>query len=116
MLSQVLNPLKVQVVLEREEITIDDFNKDPLRSNQIWINGRLVEDWIAGEASKTMCCDICGPNECRAIKIGSEVYEVIPAEIIIKAGLIAAYELIKKKANESCCINKTAKTSNFDCC
>ncbi|AEH23666.1 hypothetical protein TOPB45_1588 [Thermodesulfobacterium geofontis OPF15] len=33
---------------------------------------------------------------CRTIKVGNRVYETIPAELIVKAGLLAALQLIKK--------------------
>lgn len=89
-LKQSLTPLDIQVVLEKDEISFAEFKKDPLRSNQIWLNDRLLEDWIGGKVGQSPCCDVCGPSGCRTVGVGGEVYEAIPADLIIKAGLLAA--------------------------
>jgi hypothetical protein len=41
------------------------------------------------------CCSVCGDAECRTIKLGSEVFEVIPSELILKAALLAASEMVR---------------------
>ena len=45
-LKQSLAPLGIEVILEKEELSVTEFKKDPLQSNRIWINNRLLEDWI----------------------------------------------------------------------
>ncbi|MGA9844950.1 MAG: DUF2703 domain-containing protein [Nitrososphaeraceae archaeon] len=47
-LEQSLAPLGIEVILEKEELSVTEFKKDPLQSNRIWINNRLLEDWIEG--------------------------------------------------------------------
>ncbi|MEM4229694.1 MAG: DUF2703 domain-containing protein [Thermoproteota archaeon] len=88
-----------------------EFKKDPLRSNQILINGLPLEDWVGGKAGQSPCCDVCGPSECRTVAIGEEAYEVIPADLIIKAGLLAASQLVFAETNKSCC-----KAPTTGCC
>lgn len=115
-LKQSLTPLGIQVVLEKDELSVAEFKKDPLRSNQIWLNDRLLEDWIGGKVGQSPCCDVCGPSECRTVGIGEEVYEAIPADLIIKAGLLAASQLVVRETNESCCESEAPKTPTTSCC
>lgn len=93
-LRQSLSPLGIEVVFEKEGLSVAEFKKDPLQSNRIWINDRLLEEWIGGGVGHTPCCDVCGPHDCRTVEVGGRVYETIPAEIIIKAGLSAAAQLV----------------------
>ncbi len=86
-LRRLLSHQRVEVILEKDELSIEEFQKDPLHSNKIWINDVPLEDLIEGKVGKSSCCDICDPFECRTIEIEGKTYEVIPAELIIKAGL-----------------------------
>uniref|UniRef100_A0A7V5XFA3 DUF2703 domain-containing protein n=1 Tax=Thermodesulfobacterium geofontis TaxID=1295609 RepID=A0A7V5XFA3_9BACT len=94
-LKQYLTPLGIEVVIEKDELSVEEFEKNPLQSNQIWINDVLLEDWINGKVGQSLCCDVCGNPDCRTIEVGMEVYEVIPAELVVKAGFLAALQLIK---------------------
>lgn len=102
-LKEALGVLGFQVEMEKYAITPEDFEKDPLSSNRIWINDKSIEEWLGAEGSpeirrisgvikvgKSKCCDVCGDSECRTIEIGKDVYESVPASMIVKAGLIAA--------------------------
>lgn len=102
-LMQSLAPLGIEVVFEKEELSVAEFKKDPLQSNRIWINDRLLEEWIGGGVGRTPCCDVCGPHDCRTVEVGGQVYETIPAEIIIKAGIFAAAQLVVPRKGEPCC-------------
>ncbi len=102
-LRQSLAPLGIEIVIEKEELSGWEFKKDSLQSNRIWINNRLLEDWIEGEVGHSPCCDVCGPHECRTVEVKGEVFEAIPADIIIKAGLSAASQLIIVGKSEPCC-------------
>jgi uncharacterized protein DUF2703 len=62
-LKQSLAPLWIEVILEKEELSIAEFKKEPLQSNRIWINNRLLEDWVEGKVGHIPCCDVCGPDE-----------------------------------------------------
>ena len=98
LLKKSLKPLGVSVVFEKAELTAKQFESEPLQSNAVWINGRLLEEWIGGHTGHSQCCDICGPNECRTMTVKDEVYEVIPADVIVKAGLLATAQ-IREGAN-----------------
>ncbi len=112
-LQQSLKPLGIEVVLEKRELSVAEFEKDPLLSNQIWINDKLLEEWIGGEVNQSPCCDVCGPSECRTLGVEGEVYETIPADLIIKAGLVAASQLVSTETSESCC---DTDTNDEPCC
>lgn len=43
-LRQVLSPLGIEVEVEEVILPPEEFSRDPLRSNEIWLNGRLLED------------------------------------------------------------------------
>ena len=102
-LEQSLVPLGIDMILEKEELSATEFKKDPLQSNRIWINNRSLEDWIEGRVGHSPCCDVCSTHECRTVEVQGRIYEENPAEIIIKAGLSAASELIGRRTAESCC-------------
>ncbi len=102
-LRQSLAPLGIETVLEKEELPVSEFKKDPLQSNRIWINNRLLEEWIGGDVGHSPCCDVCGPHECRTIEVKGQVFEVISADMIIKAGLTAASQLFISRKSEPCC-------------
>lgn len=115
-LQQCLIPLGIRVALEKDELSIKEFKKDPLRSNRIWLNNRLLEDWIGGKVGQSQCRDVCGPTKCRTVGIGGEVYEVIPTDLVIKAGLLAASQLLSPDNNKSCSKNEApTKKSGGSC-
>ncbi|MGB5091068.1 MAG: DUF2703 domain-containing protein [Nitrososphaeraceae archaeon] len=87
-------PLGIKVILEKEELSDTEFKKDPLQSNRIWIDNRLLEDWIDGRVGQSPCCDVCGTHDCRTVEVQGQAFETIPAHIIIKAGLSAASQLV----------------------
>lgn len=93
-LKQVLSPLDIEVILDKEEIPQFNFSQDPLESNRLWINDIPLERYIDGQVGQSPCCDVCGPNDCRTVEVEGEIFETIPSRLIIKAGLIAASELV----------------------
>ena len=101
-LKQSFAPLGIKVILEKEQLSITEFKKDPLQSNRIWINNRLLEDWIGGIVGHSPCCDVCGPHDCGTVEIRGQIYDTIPAEVIIKAGHLAASQLVSPRTGESC--------------
>lgn len=115
-LKQSLNPLGIEVFLEKDEVSVAEFKKEPSKSNQIWLNDRSLEDWIGGKVGQSPCCDVCGPSECRTIGVGGEVYEAIPADLVIKAGVLAASLLVGTETNESCCESEAPRPPATNCC
>ncbi|MDR9439977.1 MAG: DUF2703 domain-containing protein [Halomonas sp.] len=95
-LKNTLTELGIEVELVEKEIDLPEFSNNPLQSNSILINGKLLEEWVGGETGKSKCCDVCGSSECRTISYGENTFESIPENLIIKAGLLAAAQLIDK--------------------
>ncbi|WP_297209625.1 MULTISPECIES: DUF2703 domain-containing protein [Thermodesulfovibrio] len=93
-LREALKFFNIEVLLEKNELTDTEFNKNPLISNLILINGKPLEVWIGAETGQSQCCSVCGDEECRTIQFRGNIYEAIPENLIIKACLIAASELI----------------------
>ena len=102
-LKQSLNPKGIKVVMEKGAIKQADFEKNPAKSNLILIGERPLEDWLQAQTGQSACCGPCGDAECRTIDVQGKIYETIPAELIVKAGLIAAGQLFNAKGGNSCC-------------
>lgn len=98
-----LEPLGVTVAVEKREITPAEFQADPSRSNRVWFNGRLLEEWLGAQTGQSPCCDVCGDAECRTVEVAGEEYETIPADIIVRAGLAAAAALPDAPPSAPCC-------------
>ena len=96
-LGQALKPLSIEVVLEKGELSVEQFKQDTLQSNKVWINDRLLEDWLGAQTGQSECCEVCGPNDCRTMTVAGDVHEVVPVELIVKAGLLAAAQLVDQK-------------------
>jgi hypothetical protein len=102
-LKQSLAALGIRVLLEREKLSVTKFRIDPSQSNRIWIGDHLLEEWIGASVGRSHCCDVCGPHDCRTVEVEGQIYETIPAELIIKAGLLAASQLVSPDAGKTCC-------------
>ena len=94
-LKKSLYGLGIEVELKKETLDFTIFTKDPLQSNRIWIEGKPLEEWIGATVGKSQCCDVCGDSECRTVSTDQDTFEVVPEDLIIKAGLLAAAELFK---------------------
>ncbi len=114
-LAAVVAPLGIKVVLEEIEMDLQDFKRQPLESNRILLDGRALEDWLSGTTGQSPCCDVCGPNDCRTMTVDGRTYEAIPADLIIRAGLLAVAALTATPA-EPCCGPGTAQPRRTPCC
>ena len=94
-LKHALAELGIEVELIQKALDFSTFANNPLQSNSILVNGKLLEEWIGGETGKSKCCNVCGGSECRTISLGKSTFESIPENLIIKAGLLAAADLIE---------------------
>lgn len=106
-LKESLTPLGIKVFLKKEPLDPAICTKDVSQSNRIWINELALEEWLSAEVDKSpcgFCCEELGDNvECRTVTIDDQTYETIPAKLIIKAGLLAASQLINVDTSEPCC-------------
>ena len=93
-LKQALEPLGVTPELQVREIDTASFLKDTLQSNQILIDGHTIEHWLDGQTGHSRCCNECGDNDCRTVELGGQTYEVIPEDLLVRAGTIAAARML----------------------
>lgn len=93
-LRQALQTLSITVNIQKKEITWEEFCQNPQESNRIWLNGKSLETWIGANVGQSPCCGPCGDEECRTITVLDNTYEQIPEHLILKAGLLAAADLL----------------------
>jgi hypothetical protein len=114
LLGSSLEPLGIDVRLEEKKLSPAECASDISQSNRIWIGNVSIEQWLGAEVGASPCAGCCGDLsgcheseggtvECRTVVIGDRVYEEIPAELILKAGLLAAANLILPIEAASCC-------------
>ena len=120
-LTQSLAPLEIQVILEKKALDPATCAKDISQSNRIWIGGRALEKWLGAEVGQSPCATCCpklgSKVECRTVKVGEQTYEEIPASLIIKAGLLAASQLVEAGLKEPGCEKETSPESQpRSCC
>jgi len=101
-LQEVLAPFDIQVIVNKQALNQTEFAQDPKQSNRIIIGGRPLEDWLQAGIGQSPCCGPCGDNTCRTLVLTDKVYETIPAELIIQAGLLAARQLGASPAPRCC--------------
>ncbi len=109
-LKKSLGALGIEVVFEKKALDPETCAKDISQSNRIWIGERPLEQWLGAKVGKSLCGFCCGKLggavECRTVIVYGQTYETIPAELIIKAGLLAGSELLKAPSGGSCCPTK----------
>lgn len=115
-LSRSLKELDVKVVLEKMALDVKTFSGDPLQSNRIWIGGKSIEDWLQASVGKSPCCSTCGDSDCRTVTVDGKTYEEIPAEFIVKAGLLAGAQLLQEKPRDPCCPPADSPPKGSGCC
>ncbi|CAG9172733.1 DUF2703 domain-containing protein [Cupriavidus pinatubonensis] len=99
-LRQQLMPLGIEPVLETREIDEATLQANPSESNRIWIAGKPIEERLNAKVGSSQCCSVCGDLECRTVDVGGTSYEVIPEELLVKAGLSAALTMNAQQGQE----------------
>lgn len=98
-LKAALEPMGVTPALETLPLSEAQFLADPSASNRIVIGGQTIEYWLGGQTGSSRCCKECGDQDCRTLEVGGTSYEVIPQEMLIRAGLIAASRMLDPTLN-----------------
>jgi hypothetical protein len=109
-----LQGLGIDVVLEKKTLTPSTFLKDTLESNRIWVAGEPIEQWLSATSGQSKCCSSCGDSDCRTVTVDGTTYEAIPAELIVKAGLLAGAQLLQSEPRNPCCSPTESQSSG--CC
>ncbi|MDW8167449.1 MAG: DUF2703 domain-containing protein [Acidobacteriota bacterium] len=114
-LTASLRPLGIEPVLKTQEIDEEAFKANPLESNRVWIAGKPIEEWLDANVGMSHCCSVCGDSDCRTLEVGGRTYETIPEELFIKAGLMAASQIVvsassREEGTTSCCSSTSEAT------
>ena len=102
-LKRSLKELGIDVVLEKKTLNPSTFLKEPLESNRIWVAGEPIEKWLSATSGQSKCFSTCGDSDCRTVTVEGKTYEAIPAELIVKAGLLAGAQLLHDEPAGTCC-------------
>lgn len=116
-LKSSLSGLGIDVALEKSAMSFSEFSKDTLQSNRIWIEGKPIEEWLSATSGQSPCCSACGDSDCRTITVDGATYEAVPAELIVKAGLLAGAQLILgRPVTGTCCTPSKPPKGGSGCC
>jgi hypothetical protein len=92
---------KLESALQPLGIYDATFRAAPAESNRIWIGGKSMEEWLGAQAGNSPCCEVCGDLPCRTMEFHGQTYEAIPEDLIVKAAMMAASQLISTGATTS---------------
>lgn len=81
----ILSNFGIKVVLEKKELSREEFRNNPLSSNRVFINGEPIEDILDLRVGRSICCDFCEGLECRTIIDVDRETNEIPEKHIIAA-------------------------------
>jgi hypothetical protein len=114
-LKESFAPENIDVVLKDRVLSADACARDLSQSNRIWVAGRPMEDWLGAEVGMSSCGGCClelargqagqgsSPEaSCRTIAYEGRVYEAIPSDLIVKAGFMAASEMLGREIKLHC--------------
>ena len=106
-LKKSLAQLQIKVTFKKIPLDPAICAKDISQSNRIWVGHRTLEEWLGAKVGKTpcsFCCAELGHNvQCRTVEVEGHVYETIPANLIVKVGLLAAASLYGQPSAAPCC-------------
>lgn len=57
--------------------------------------GRPLEEWLTAKVGRSRCCSVCGDSDCRTVEYEGTEFESIPENLILKATLIAAAQMLE---------------------
>lgn len=111
-LKKSLTPLGIKVILVKKTLDPVTCAKDISQSNRIWVGEHALEEWLGAQVGKSpcefCCAELGGQIECRTVELRGQLYETIPADLIVKAGLLAAANLYEEPSAKTCCPGETA--------
>ena len=102
-----LSSLGIQVVMKEEKAKAAACGMVISSSCGVTIAGKPLESWLGAEAGKSGCgsgkgCGAGGASQCASLVLAGKTYTVVPADLIVRAGLIAASEMIGPQSSKTC--------------
>ncbi len=93
-MKELVKNVGIDIETRMHEITFDEFSKNPLVSNRIYISDEPIEEILGALVGSSKCCNECGDNDCRTLEINGKIYESISRKLIIKAVLKTMVDMI----------------------
>jgi len=115
-LKRSMAELDIDVILKKSALDTETFKQAPLESNRIWIADRPIEAWLSASTGESQCCAACGDSDCRTLTVDGKTYEAIPSELIVKAGLMAAVQLLDDEPASGCSSSGCGPPATQGCC
>lgn len=115
-LKTVLEPMGVSPRLETSALDEATFQQNPLESNRILIAGKSMEEWLGAQSGSSRCCDACGDQECRTVELGGQSYEVVPEELLVRAGIVAGIRLLDTSLPAAATADEQSASKGGGCC
>ena len=103
LLAASLKPLGIRVRVIKTPLTAEQFKLDPSESNRIWIGEEPLDAILGAKTGASACAGVCGGSPCRTTLVDGKSYETIPAELIVRAGLRVAADLLEPVAPPAAC-------------
>ena len=103
LLTAALKPLGLRVWVIKTQLTAEQFELDPSESNRIWIGEEALDTILGAKTGASACAGVCGGSPCRTTVVDGQSYETIPAELIVRAGLRVAADLVQPAAPPAAC-------------
>lgn len=91
----------IRVSVVKETLTPQQFKADPSQSNRIWVGGRPLEEVLGATSGMSKCSGCCGESDCRTTIVAGRTYETLPPELIVRAGLKVAANMIEPAPSNS---------------
>ncbi|MCD6490589.1 MAG: DUF2703 domain-containing protein [Thermodesulfobacterium sp.] len=84
-LEPVISNLGMRVVFEKKDLSEENFGKDFISSNRVFIDGEPIEDILNLKVGKIAYCKVCKNLECRTIIDMDKETNEIPEKYILAA-------------------------------
>jgi hypothetical protein len=84
-LKPALKQLGIELKFEKRAISLEAFEKNPLSSNEILIDGNPLEKVLGLKVGQSPCCGPCGDNECRTLIDDTGEKEEVEERVFLKA-------------------------------
>jgi hypothetical protein len=114
LLTASLKPLGIRVRVIKTQLTAAEFKLDPSESNRIWLGEETLETILGAKTGASTCAGVCGGSSCRTTVVDGQSYETIPPQLIVRAGLRVAADLVHPAASPSACCPSDGPASKDD--
>ena len=104
----------VEVVLEKATLTEEQYSKNPLNANRLWLNGSAFEMYLP-ESSVGEGQDEESGAVYRTVSFAGASFKDVPANMIIHAGLIAAGNSVRENMADIDAVGLVSTKGN-SCC